>query len=197
MNKTKLAIFASGSGTNAKSIIDHFRNHDSCEVTFLMTNNPSAGVIQRVCDDTKVIILSNEAVADSTVLIDLCRTHEIDYVILAGYLRYIPVKFTQHFQQRILNVHPSLLPKFGGAGMYGIHVHEKVIASKESISGITIHFVNEEFDKGLPIAQFACPVQKKDDPSTLAKRIQILEHTYYPIVIEQTIQLTRHAIFKI
>lgn len=194
MAKIRLALFASGSGSNAINIIDHFMGHQSVEIAFVLTNKKDAPVIQK-CQmrNVETVILSNDLVSQGSVLIDICREKKVDFIVLAGYLRLIPSDFIHAYQERILNIHPSLLPKYGGQGMYGDHVHAAVLNSKEKESGISIHFVDEVFDKGRMIAQFQCPVNEKDTIDTLKTRVQQLEHSYFPFVIEKTVLNIHHG----
>ncbi len=188
MQKKRIAIFASGKGSNALNIIDHFSDHKNIEVAVVITNKSEAPVVQNAKNKgVEVICLSNESAADASLLIDICSDHHVDFIVLAGYLRKIPAAFVSHFQDRIINIHPALLPKFGGKGMYGDFVHEAVLANEEKETGITIHFVNEQFDEGRILAQFYCPVSIGDTLEEIRKRVQQLEQRYFPIVIEQTI----------
>lgn len=194
MAKTRLALFASGSGSNAINIIDHFMGHPTIEVVFLLTNKKDAPVVDKChLRSIDTVILSNDSVSQANVLLDICKEKEIDYIILAGYLRLIPKEFIHHYHERIINIHPSLLPKFGGKGMYGDHVHCAVIEEKESVSGISIHFVDEQFDCGRIIAQLYCKVEADDTTASLKKKVQHLEHTYFPLVIEKTILSEEYA----
>ncbi len=188
MKKLRLAVFASGKGTNAANIVDYFKDHQLIEVAFLLSNNPSFQLPNRdKLPFIQVMKLSPDQVQDGNVLTKLCREEHIDYVILAGYLKLIPATFIAAFVDKIINIHPSLLPKFGGKGMYGDHVHEAVLNAKEDCSGISIHFVNEVFDKGKLIAQMHCDVFPQDTIFDLKARIHKLEQDYYPVVIEKTI----------
>lgn len=188
MQKKRIAIFASGKGSNALNIIDHFKGHSSIEVAVVLTNRKDAPVIQSADEKgVHVISLDNELVADAAALINSCRSLGAEYIVLAGYLRKIPAAFISEYQDRIINIHPALLPKFGGQGMYGDKVHEAVLRNMESETGITIHYVNENFDEGRIIAQFYCPVFENDSIETIRERVQRLEHNYFPYVIEQTI----------
>ncbi|HRP54182.1 MAG TPA: formyltransferase family protein, partial [Fluviicola sp.] len=134
------------------------------------------------------VFLPNTAFVDGQELINLLRQHEIEWIVLAGFLRKISPELIAHFTNRIINIHPSLLPKYGGKGMYGMHVHEAVIEAKEPTSGITIHLVNEEFDKGEILAQYTTNLSNSDTPATLAQKIHALEHQFFPTIVEQTIQ---------
>lgn len=188
MQKKRIAIFASGKGSNALNIIDHFNDHPTIEVVAIITNRSDAPVVQNANDKgVEVICLSNETVADASVLIAMCSEHTVDYIILAGYLRKIPEGFITAYRNRIINIHPALLPKYGGKGMYGDFVHESVLKNRETETGITIHFVNEHFDEGRIIAQFYCPVFEIDTIANVRERVQRLEKHYFPFVIEKTL----------
>ena len=194
MKKHRLGIFVSGTGSNAMNIIDHFAHNQTVEVGFVLTNNPSSPVIA-ACESkgVKTIVISNEQAAQGGHLCGICEKENINWIILAGYLRLIPAELVHAFNDRIFNIHPSLLPKFGGKGMYGDHVHKAVLASEERESGITIHLVNEEFDKGMILAQFRCRLSDGDDLLVLRSKIRALEHTYYPVIIEKTILSEEYA----
>jgi len=188
MTKIKLALFASGNGSNALAIIRHFQNHPKVDIAFLLSNKEDAPIVSKAENlGVKVVILTNEEAANEVLLLNLVDDAKVDYIILAGYLRKIPVELTNSYPNKIFNIHPSLLPKHGGKGMYGKFVHEKVIENKETESGITIHFVNEHFDEGKHIAQFYCSVSPEDTSTTLQAKVNKLELDYFPIVIEKTI----------
>lgn len=188
MEKKRVAIFASGSGSNAMNLINHFNGRTDIEIAFVLTNNSEAGVIQKAENaGIEVIVLSNEDVSKSEVLLSICEEANISWVVLAGYLRLVPKAFIDHYEERIINLHPALLPNYGGKGMYGQHVHRAVVENGEKESGITIHFVNSEFDKGKIIAQFKCAVLEDDDANDVDRKIRVLEQSYLPIVVEKTI----------
>jgi phosphoribosylglycinamide formyltransferase-1 len=181
------AIFASGEGTNAENIIKHFTNDPRIKIKLVITNRDDAGVVARAEKYKKnVQIIGKEALNNySEKIIEFLRAEKIDLIILAGFLLKIPEAFIKAFPNKIVNIHPALLPKFGGKGMYGINVHKAVIENKEAESGITIHFVNEEYDKGEIILQERCKVEANDTPETLASKIRELEHNYFPKAIEK------------
>jgi len=188
MRKHRLAIFASGKGSNAVNIMTYFKNHPLAEVAAIVTNNSEAGVIDHAAAaNIPVLIISNEQAADSSLLLNLCADNHLDHVILAGYLRMIPKEFASLFDKRIINIHPSLLPKFGGKGMYGDHVHEAVIAAGEKESGITVHYVNAVYDEGEIIGQAHCQLEKNETVESLRKKIAELEKLHFPKLIEQTL----------
>lgn len=189
---TRIAILASGSGTNAERLMEHFRQHPLAEVVLVGCDNPVAGVMQRAWDhDVPAYLFNGAQLKEGSVLRHLRDLH-IDLVVLAGFMRLIPSDMVRAFSRRIINIHPALLPRHGGKGMYGHHVHEAVIASKEQESGITIHFVNERYDEGEHIAQFRCRVEPGDSPDSLAARIHELEHAHYPEVIELLVRSMDH-----
>lgn len=188
MHQKRLAIFASGRGSNALNIIDYFKDHPVAHIAFVLSNRTDAPVLDLAdAKNVPTVAMNNEEVADGKLLAAYCLKEKIDYIILAGYLRKIPVELIAAFPGRILNIHPSLLPKFGGKGMYGAHVHTAVLTSGEHESGITIHRVDEEFDRGEILAQYRCDVSPEDTIETLQEKIQYLEHRYFPEVIAKTI----------
>ncbi len=181
------AIFASGEGTNAENIIKHFTNDPRIKIKLVITNRDDAGVVARAEKYKKnVQIIGKEALNNYTdKIIEFLRTEKIDLIILAGFLLKIPEAFVKAFPDKIVNIHPSLLPKYGGKGMYGLNVHKAVIENKDTESGITIHFVNEEYDKGTIILQEKCKVDSSDTAETLALKIRELEHSHFPKAIEK------------
>lgn len=188
MTLKRIAIFASGTGSNAMNLIRHFAHHDEIQVAFVLSNNDKAPILKSAQDaGIKTIYHTNKEVSDGQFLVSLCEAHQIDWIVLAGYLRLIPTELIEAYENRMINLHPSLLPKYGGKGMYGHYVHEAVIAKGERESGITIHYVNQEFDKGEIIAQFTCSIEKNDGISELATRIHELEQRHLPAVVEKAI----------
>ncbi|MCO5259468.1 MAG: phosphoribosylglycinamide formyltransferase [Crocinitomicaceae bacterium] len=188
MKKINLAIFASGTGSNAMNIIQYFKNSDAVQVQFVLSNKPDAKIITSAQDENvKVLLASNAEVEEGDKIVELCTAHDIDYIILAGFLRKIPLKLIEKYPSQIINIHPSLLPKYGGKGMYGANVHKAVLENKEQESGITIHIVNSEFDKGEILAQFKCAISNEETLESLQQKIHYLEHTNFPQIIEKTI----------
>ncbi|MCC6839055.1 MAG: phosphoribosylglycinamide formyltransferase [Flavobacteriales bacterium] len=180
----RIAILASGSGTNAQKLMEHFALCAWAEVALVACDRPQAGVVQRAWNmGVPCYLFGPEELRDGTLDEEL-RTASIDLLVLAGFLRLLPSGLVQAWPERILNIHPSLLPKFGGKGMYGDRVHQAVLASGEPESGITVHLVNERYDEGRQLAQFSCPVLPGDDVDTLAARIHALEHAHFPQVVE-------------
>lgn len=184
----KISIFASGSGSNADILIRHFKTHPSILVHAVFTNKENAGVVEIANQHgVSCYYFSNEDFASGQKVLSQLQNLQTDYIVLAGFLRKIPTNIVQAYSDKIFNIHPSLLPKHGGKDMYGKRVHEAVLAQGDSESGITIHLVNEEYDKGKILAQFACSVEPNMPLEDLANKIQHLEHTYYKSTIEKFI----------
>ncbi len=180
----KLAILASGSGTNAEKIMEFFKNSDKGEVTLLGSNKKDAFVLERARKfDIPSFTFTKKELEDGSVLRSL-EDADIDWVILAGFLLKIPESLIQAFPEKMVNIHPALLPKFGGKGMYGMNVHKAVKEAGDRHTGITIHLVNENFDEGKIIFQAATEVDPDDDPESIAQKVHALEHQYFPGVIE-------------
>lgn len=183
--KKNIAIFASGSGTNAINIIKTFKDSDEIDVKLLICNKSDAPVLESIKEfDVEVLLITNEQVNDSKFLIDNFNWYNVNLIVLAGFLRKLPKEFVDYFPNQIINIHPSLLPKWGGVGMWGDHVHKKVIESGDKESGITIHYVNSEYDSGEIIAQFKFDLKEETTLEELKYRISELEMMYYPYVIE-------------
>lgn len=183
----RVAVFASGSGSNAEVLIKHFKSHDGIEVSLVVTNRYDAGVIARAGRAGIKVLKTSRKDLECGLTEKQLRAENIELIVLAGFLLHIPRSIIQSFKDRIINIHPALLPKFGGKGMYGSHVHEAVLAAGDAESGITIHLVNEEYDKGRILVQYRCPVEESDTINTLAKRIQTLEHAHFASTIEDYI----------
>ncbi|MES2516204.1 MAG: phosphoribosylglycinamide formyltransferase [Bacteroidota bacterium] len=184
-----VAIFASGEGTNAENLFNYFNNDKRVKIKLVVTNSDTAGVIARAEKYKKnVQIISKAALYEYTSqIIEFLQTEKIDIIVLAGFLLKIPEAFIKAFPNHIVNIHPALLPNYGGKGMYGMHVHNAVINNKDAESGITIHYVNEEYDKGEIILQAKCAVGPTDTAETLATKIRQLEFEYFPKAIEKII----------
>jgi len=192
--KKRIAIFASGSGSNAQKIMEHFKRNSEAEVVLILTNNPQAYVLQRA-DNFEIPshIFTRHEFYDTDDVIRLLKNLQVDLIVLAGFLWLVPVALLNAFPNKIINLHPALLPKFGGKGMYGSNVHQAVIAAGEKESGITIHYVDEHYDNGDIIFQEKCPVSPGDTPEALAAKIHQLEYQHFPRVIEQVISLKKQA----
>jgi len=182
----KIAIFASGAGTNAEKIIEKFKAHSSVSVSLIVCNKPEAGVLQ-IAEKNHIpaILIEKEKFFRGNGYVDELNELGIDFIVLAGFLWKLPDALIKAYSKKIINIHPALLPKYGGKGMYGQFVHESVLNNKEKESGISIHWVDEHYDNGDIIFQAKCPVLENDTPGSLAQRIHKLEHEYYPKVIEE------------
>ncbi len=179
-----IAVFASGSGSNAENITRYFDRKPEDKVTLILSDNPNAGVIERARKlQVPVFVFTKDQLQNGAVK-EVLERQSIDFVVLAGFLKLIPKNLIEKFPGRIINIHPSLLPKYGGRGMYGSKVHEAVKAAKEEYTGITIHFVNEKYDDGAIILQVKEKLRPKDDVSDIEKKVHRLEYNYYPEVIE-------------
>lgn len=184
------AIFASGEGTNAENLFNYFSNDTRIKFKIVVCNNENAGVIKRAEEHRKTVqLISKSALENYTEqIIEFLKVEQVNLIILAGFLLKIPPSFVKAFPNQIINIHPSLLPKFGGKGMYGINVHKAVIAAQENKSGITVHFVNEEYDKGEIILQETCDVEVGDTPELLSQKVRALELKYLPVAIERILE---------
>ena len=186
---TKIAIFASGKGSNAENIISYFYKNRIAEVSLIVTDNAEARVLDIAKkNNIPVMILSKEDRNNYTSCINNLLNHKIDFIVLAGYLKKIPISLIHQFPNKIINIHPALLPKYGGKGMYGAKVHQAVIENNEIESGITIHYVDEIYDHGKIIFQEKCEIENGETAESLADKIHILEHKNFPRVIAEIIQ---------
>lgn len=184
-NSKNITIFVSGNGSNMSNLIAYFKSNPDVNITAVFSNKKDClGVVNAQKAGVNTVVFSKQELEDGNVT-ELVKLLNIDLIILAGFLLKIPKKFTSTFANKIVNVHPSLLPKFGGKGMYGKHVHKAVIESGETKSGITFHYVNEHYDEGNIIQQFECELKTTDTWEDLQTKIQELEHEYFPIVIEK------------
>ena len=178
-----LAIFASGSGSNAQRIIEYFAENKHVKVVCLLSNNPSAYALERASNmNIETLVFTREQFYETCEVEKFLEIRKINLVVLAGFLWLVPEKMVRKF--KIINIHPALLPKYGGKNMYGMRVHEAVIRNREPFSGITIHHVNEKYDEGSIIFQATCPVSENETPESLVLKIHQLEHQFYPKVIE-------------
>lgn len=184
----KIAIFASGSGSNAENIIQYFAQKPEICVKSVFCNVPDAHVLERVKKyNISTVVFNREEFRNPDKIYRQLQKQEIDFIVLAGFLWLVPSFIIAAYPYRIINIHPALLPSYGGKGMYGHHVHEAVIAASEKESGITIHYVNDHYDRGDIIFQAKCPVLPTDSPDDLAARVHELEYRYFPEVIENTL----------
>lgn len=187
MNVKKITLFVSGSGTNAQNIIQYFSGNEYIVVDSLWSNKPDAPALSRAFAlGVETFTFNREQLYETDEVVEKLKERGVDLVVLAGFLWLVPNNLIENFQ--IINIHPALLPKYGGKGMYGMKVHQAVIGNKEAETGITIHFVNGKYDDGEVIFQIKCPVSLSDTPEEVAKRVHKLEYQYYPVVIEQLLQ---------
>lgn len=188
INKKRIALFASGTGSNVLNIINYFEGSETIEVAIVLSNKKNAGALTHAKKaNIKTLPFNHEDFFDAKTILNLLKSEKIDYLILAGFLWKIPDNLLSEFENRILNIHPSLLPKYGGKGMYGNHVHKAVLANKETETGITIHLVNEKYDDGRIIKQATCKIDETETLSSLQHKISQLEEKYFPITIKQFI----------
>ncbi|MGN6178815.1 MAG: phosphoribosylglycinamide formyltransferase [Mucilaginibacter sp.] len=187
--KKRIAIFASGSGSNAQKIMEHFKRSSEAEVVLILTNNPQAYVLQRA-DNFEVPshIFTRKEFYESDDVIRLLKNLQVDLIVLAGFLWLVPQSLLRAFPNRIINLHPALLPKYGGKGMYGDNVHKAVLANNEEESGITIHFVNEIYDEGEVIHQSRFKIEPGDTLEMIKFKGQQLEHQHFPRVVENLLK---------
>ena len=184
----RIVVFASGSGTNAENIINHFNNSSKAVVTNVLCNNPTAKVFDR-CEKLNVpcSLFEKDTFFKENTVLHFLQQKNTDFIILAGFLWKIPKNILSAFPNKIINIHPALLPKYGGKGMYGMFVHNAVKANNESETGITIHYVNENYDEGAIIFQAKTALSSEETPDTIAAKIHILEQKHFPKIIEEVI----------
>ncbi len=185
----KIAIFASGTGSNAAKIIEHFKDHPAIQVAVIVSNKNKAPVLQ-VASSNNIpsIVIDKERFYTTSTLIESFEKLEITFIVLAGFLWLIPQRLIEAYRNKIINVHPSLLPKFGGKGMYGMNVHRAVKAAGETKTGMTIHYVNEHYDEGKIIFQAQTLIDQAQSPEEIARKVQELEHEHFPVVIERLLK---------
>lgn len=187
---TRIAIFASGAGSNAARIIEYFKNHEQTGVVLVVCNNPAAGVLQVAArENVPTLLIEKEQFFRGDGYVPLLQSHRIDFIVLAGFLWKIPSTILATFPNSIINIHPALLPNYGGKGMYGLKVHAAVLNAGDKVSGITIHYVDEHYDNGDIIFQDKCEVLPSDTPESLAEKVHRLEHQHFPRVIDQVVSL--------
>lgn len=187
----RIAIFASGAGSNAEKIIVHLKNHSTIEVALVVCNKPGAGVLEiAAANHIPILQIEKDVFFKGDAYVSYLKEKGIDFIVLAGFLWKIPDLLIAAYTKKIINIHPALLPKYGGKGMYGMRVHEAVIAAGEKESGITIHYVNEYFDEGEPVFQTSCRIEENETPETLADKIHVLEHAHFPAIVEKLVLLS-------
>jgi phosphoribosylglycinamide formyltransferase 1 len=183
-----IAIFASGGGSNARKIIEHFKGHPSVKVALVVSNKPDAGVLSIAKEHgIDTLIISKSAFYETDDILKTLTLYRISFIVLAGFLLLVPQYIIGRFKKKIINIHPALLPKFGGKGMYGSHVHEAVKEAKETETGITIHYCNAHYDEGDIIFQAKTAVSPADTPQDIAQNVLALEHEHFPKVIEKVV----------
>lgn len=185
-----IAIFASGTGSNARKIVEHFAHHPNINVALVISNKSTAKVLDMAAANQIPTLLINRTDFYQTenLLAELTK-HQVDFIALAGFLWLIPPYLVKAFPNKMINIHPALLPKYGGKGMYGSHVHKAVRANNEQESGITLHYVNEHYDEGNIIFQASCPVSSADTPAEIAANVLKLEHYYFPLILESVLTI--------
>ena len=187
--KKRIVIFASGSGTNAQNVIQYFQQGELAEVVLVLTNKKDAKVIERAKNlNVESLFFNKSELLDEKGVLQVLKDINPDLIVLAGFLLKFPESILNNFHNRVINLHPALLPKYGGKGMYGHHVHQAVIEKGEKETGITIHYVNENYDEGKIIFQKSTPLSDRDTPETVAEKIHQLEYKYFPKVIESVLQ---------
>jgi phosphoribosylglycinamide formyltransferase-1 len=185
----KIAIFASGTGSNAQKLIDYFRGHQAVTIGLIVSNKPDAGVLQIAKNENiPDLLIDKEKFFRGNAYVDELKEQGIDFIALAGFLWKIPVNLIRSYHNKIINIHPALLPAYGGKGMYGNAVHEAVIKAGETETGITIHYVDDQYDHGPVIFQARCSIDKNDTAEIVAQKIHLLEHSHYPRVVEELLK---------
>lgn len=185
MKQFRIAIFASGSGTNAEEILKYFQQHASIEVALLLSNNPKAYALERAKKyNVTSCVFTQFQFRETGDVLNWLKEKNVTHLVLAGFMWLVPDTLVKAFPGRTINIHPALLPKYGGKGMYGKHVHEAVKAAGEKETGITIHEVNEQYDEGKILFQASCTVDATDTPEQIAQKVHLLEHANYPRIIE-------------
>jgi phosphoribosylglycinamide formyltransferase-1 len=188
METKKIALFASGSGSNAQNIIEYFSDNEYVEIDSLWSNNKDAYALERAKRfNIEGFVFNREEFRDSSLVVEKLKARGVNLIVLAGFLWLIPTDLINNF--KIINIHPALLPKYGGKGMYGMNVHKAVVDNKETESGISIHFVNENYDEGKLIYQAKCAVVPEDTPEDVANKIHELEYKYFPEIIEKVLRV--------
>lgn len=189
LENIQIAIFASGNGTNAENIISHLENISNLHISLIVSDKENAGIHDVAFkNNIPIFVIPKSDINIGKEMLMHLKSHRIEFIVLAGYLKKVPVNILQAYERNVINIHPALLPKYGGKGMYGMHVHEAVIANKETESGITIHYVDEVYDNGEIILQEKCNVLSTDTAETLGEKIHQLEYLHYPKVIADILE---------
>lgn len=186
--KINIALFASGTGSNVQNIIEHFRNHDRISVKLVVSNNPSSGALQKAnAAGIETLVMQKEQVTNGEWLVQQLKSRNIGFIVLAGYLKMIPAALTAAYHRKMINIHPALLPRHGGKGMYGRHVHEAVKSAGDPETGITVHYVSEVYDEGEIIEQKKTAVDTHDTAESIEQKVRALEAAFFPVIIESVI----------
>ena len=191
----RIAIFASGSGSNAENIANYFKDTEkNVEIPLILANNPEAYVLKRAKKlGIESVVVTNKEFREADKVLNILKEHKIDFIVLAGFLLLVPAKLIEAYPRRIVNIHPALLPKHGGKGMYGDNVHKAVVASGDRESGITIHLIDKHYDRGTTFFQAKCPVLPGDTPHDVAEKVHALEYKHFPHIIEEILKkLDKH-----
>ncbi|MDQ3049609.1 MAG: phosphoribosylglycinamide formyltransferase [Bacteroidota bacterium] len=183
----KIAIFASGSGSNAENLVRYFEKHTGIEIAMMVSDRKNAFVFERMRALNIPSMYMPAGQFENGEVLKLLKSLEIDFIVLAGFLKLMPATIIKEYEKKIINIHPALLPKFGGKGMYGMHVHNAVVNAGEQITGITIHYVDENFDEGEIIARFETPVEKGETAESIASKINELEMQWFPVIVEKIV----------
>ena len=184
----ELAIFASGNGSNAQRIAEHFKSHPVIKVSLILSNKPDAYVLQRATElNIPSVTFNREEFYQTDKVLDILVKNNIDFLVLAGFLWLVPHNILRAYPGRIINIHPALLPKYGGKGMYGSRVHQAVVDNREKETGISIHWVNEHYDEGEIIFQAKVEVEAADTPDSIAGKVHALEYEHFPVIIEKEV----------
>lgn len=186
MSTKRIAFFASGSGSNMENIVSYLRINNLNVEFLLLCNNPQAFVLERAKNlGIESVVFDKKAFRETGEVLQQLEAFQPDLIVLAGFLWLMPANIVQAFPDKIINIHPALLPNYGGKGMYGMHVHNAVVQNKETKSGITIHFVNEHYDEGVYILQASCKLTSEDTPETVAQKVHLLEYEHFPKVVDR------------
>lgn len=189
MSKKRIAVFASGGGTNAEKIFDYFKNDAEISIVRLYVNKADAYVIERAKKfGIPIMVFNRDEYYNTDLIVGQLQEDKTDLIVLAGFLWLVPSSMIQAYPNQIVNIHPALLPNYGGKGMYGMNVHKAVVAAHETESGITIHYTNENYDEGNTIAQYRCAIEPSDSPEEVQGKVLVLEHKYYPLEIEKLLR---------
>ena len=185
----RIAIFASGTGSNAVKIIEHFKGHPTIDISLVLSNNVKAPVLEKAINaGVQTHTFTRESFYNTNQVLNKLNSKNVDLIVLAGFMWLVPENIVHEYSDRMMNIHPALLPKYGGKGMYGMHVHNAVKAAGEKETGITIHLVNKEYDKGRILFQAKCMLDAADSPENIAQKINVLEHANFPTQIERYLE---------